>query len=214
MTKYGRLWLVLLVTLGELPVHDKLGARFGHGQWLVNVVVASVSTLATAVFVVGLSIIVDRYDSPGIRIVGQPGSEAIIQISGAVATPGVYEIPTNGRLVDALAAAGGLTDEADTTQLNLAARVGDGEHVHIRIFSTPSEQIDEVDANVSARINVNLASAAELDLLPGIGPVIAGRIIDEREENGAFVSVDSLTRVTGISAGTLEGLRPLVTVGD
>lgn len=214
MTKYGRFWLVLLVTLGELPVHDKLGAKFGHGQWLVNVVVASVSTLATAVFVVGLSIIVDRYDSPGIRIVGQPGSEAIIQISGAVATPGVYEIPTNGRLVDALAAAGGLTGEADTTQLNLAARVGDGEHVHIRIFSTPSEQIDEVDANVSARINVNLASAAELDLLPGIGPVIAGRIIDEREENGAFVSVDSLTRVTGISAGTLEGLRPLVTVGD
>jgi competence protein ComEA len=61
---------------------------------------------------------------------------------------------------------------------------------------------------------VNTASASELDLLPGVGPVIAGRIIDEREEHGPFISVDSLARVTGISSDTLEELRPLVTVDD
>jgi competence protein ComEA len=204
----------LSLSLGEVHVRSPVSPKVGYGEWLFNVVVASISALVTALVVVGLSIFVDRLDAPGIEIVGQTGPGFIVQISGAVATPGVYDIPSNGRLADVVAAAGGLTNDAEVAKLNLAARLGDGEHITIPVISGNSDLDTEEAAIGSGLINVNTATVGELDVLPGVGPVIAGRIVDEREENGPFLTVDSLTRVDGISAGTLEELRPLVSVGD
>lgn len=202
------------VSSSEVRVRGSSDSHAGYGQWLVNMIVAAIIALFVALLVVGLTTFVDRLASPGIEIIRHPGAQAIVQVSGAVATPGVYELPPNARLADALAAAGGLSDDADATQLNLAARIGDGELITIPAISTGSDQDSNEVERESGLINVNTASAAELDLLPGVGPVIAGRIIDEREENGPFISVDSLTRVTGISTGTLDDLRPLVSVHD
>ncbi len=213
-SRIWRCWRVSSGASGELNVRGPAGASASYGEWLFNVVVASVSALVTALLVVGLSIAVDRIDSQGIEIMEQTSPEFIVQVSGAVATPGVYEIASNGRLADAVEAAGGFTQDADVVHLNLAARIGDGEHITIPAVSSNFDQVKEEHAIVSGLINVNTASASELDLLPGVGPVIAGRIIDEREEHGPFISVDSLARVTGISSDTLEELRPLVTVDD
>jgi competence protein ComEA len=124
-------------------VRGPAGASASYGEWLFNVVVASVSALVTALLVVGLSIAVDRIDSQGIEIMEQTSPEFIVQVSGAVATPGVYEIASNGRLADAVDAAGEFTQEADVVHLNLAARIGDGEHITIPAVSSNFDQVKE-----------------------------------------------------------------------
>lgn len=151
-----------------------------------------------------------------------PGVEGTITvvIEGAVNQPGLHDLPSGARLNDAIAAAGGLQDHADTTSLNLAGRVGDGERITIpsRTASptaapgaTPGDPSAMPDAGL---ININTAGVAELDQLPGVGPVIAQRIIDFREFYGPFTSIEQLAEVEGISDSMLERLRPLVTLGE
>jgi competence protein ComEA len=134
--------------------------------------------------------------------------------------PGVYELPPGARTQDLVVAAGGLSPEADLSTVNLARRLRDGEVV---IFlelpipgSTPAALAD-IGAEAGsveppgARININTATAIELDVLPGIGEVTADRIIAYREQNGPYRSVDDLIHVQGISARTIDGFRDLVT---
>ena len=145
------------------------------------------------------------------------GPSVVVHVTGRVAAPGVYELPAGARLVDAVAAAGGALRNADLAALNLAAPAVDGTQVHVpRVgeVSTVSvaggSGVAGVDA--SGKVNLNSATVAELETLPGIGPALAQRIVDHRTANGPFASVDDLDDVSGIGAATLEELRPLVTV--
>lgn len=138
------------------------------------------------------------------------GSTIFVHILGAVARPGLYELRTGDRAVDAVAAAGGFLETADQTQLNLARPVVDGEQIVVpAIGETP---VAAPGTTAGGLVNINTADAATLDTLPRVGPAMAARIIEWRETNGPFASIDDLTSVTGIGEKTFEGLKDLVTV--
>ena len=144
-----------------------------------------------------------------------------VQVSGAVVSPGVYTMSEGDRVMDAVAAAGGVQPNANLPALNLARRVHDEAHYHIPfIGETPSATVevpspvvqDRGGGDGSSLIDLNTASARDLEALPGIGPVMAERIIAHREANGPFSSTDELDDVAGIGPKTLESIRSLVRV--
>jgi competence protein ComEA len=146
----------------------------------------------------------------------------VVDVRGAVVSPGLYELPPGARVQDVADAAGGFTGDADLSAINLARRVRDGEIVLIASLSqslaTPGDPVrpDDVGSASGAanqKININTATVAELDVLPGIGEVTAARIIAFREEHGPYRSVDDLVHVQGISTNTIAGFRDLVTIG-
>ena len=142
-----------------------------------------------------------------------PGT-IVVQIDGAVASPGLVTLSVGSRLADGIDAAGGLTEDADVTRLNMAARLGDGDQVSIpTVQHTPAGGSPEPVGESGGLVNINTAGLGDLVQLPGIGPVIAQRIIDFREFYGPFTSIDQLEEVTGISPDMVDILRPLVTVG-
>ena len=141
----------------------------------------------------------------------------IVYITGAVPRPGVYALPKNARVQDAISAAGGFLAEAEKSQINLAALLEDGEKLEIPyiegaspVLGTP---IPEVVTSTTELIDINLASAAELDELPGIGPTLAQRIIEYREQNGPFINPEDIINVPGIGTGNYERFKDLITVG-
>lgn len=145
----------------------------------------------------------------------------VIYITGAVVRPGVYALPLNSRLLDALNAAGGPTEGADLSQVNAAEMLEDGQQIEIPgagEFPTPVFTIGQdglvatATPQIGAPININSADAALLDTLPGIGPSTAQKIVEYRDQNGPFVSVEDLLKIPGIGPSTLEEIRPLVTV--
>jgi competence protein ComEA len=150
-------------------------------------------------------------DAAGLRPV-------VVDVRGAVNEPGVYELPPGARVQDAILAAGGLSPRADLSTVNLARRLRDEEVVTILALpeagGTPAgSAVEEPAAQSRARININTATIAELDVLPGIGDVTAERIVRFREENGPYRSVDDLIHVEGISDRTIDEFREMVTVG-
>jgi competence protein ComEA len=151
-----------------------------------------------------------------------------IEVAGAVQQPGIYELPTSARVADAIAAAGGLAANADEEALSLARALQDGEKLvaptarptgpaSAAVNSSTPELVDAArggDLNSAGPVDLNSASAQELEALPAIGPVTAQAIVDYRTANGPFRSVEEITKVKGIGAATLEKLKPLVTVGE
>lgn len=144
-----------------------------------------------------------------------------VYITGAVERPGVYQVPRNSRLVEVIAAAGGLREGADITQINLAQKVEDGQRIDIPgtgEFPTPQLVIGGKGLLVTPTlppgglVNINTADAALLETVPGIGPTIANRIIAYREANGPFQKVEDLLKVSGIGPKTLEKIKPYLTV--
>ncbi|MFO7585946.1 MAG: ComEA family DNA-binding protein [Anaerolineales bacterium] len=147
----------------------------------------------------------------------------VVYVLGAVQRPGVYSLAPDSRVVDAIQAAGGFSENATVSEVNVARRLEDGQRLEIPgtgelptpafvigsggLFLTPTPFEGEL-------VNVNTADLTLLQTLPGIGPTTAQRIIDYREENGQFQIVDDLLKVAGIGPVTLDRLRPLVTVGD
>lgn len=141
-------------------------------------------------------------------------AELYVHVEGAVHAPGLYLLPEGSRVVDAVGAAGGFADDADPAAVNLARQLGDGEQLHVpRLGETPPASA-EAGGGVGADgiVDLNTADLAALDTLPRIGPAIAQRIIDWREEHGRFTSVDDLLAVPGIGEKLLAGLRDLVRV--
>ena len=141
----------------------------------------------------------------------------IVYITGAVPRPGVYALPKNARVQDAISAAGGFLAEAEKSQINLAALLEDGEKLDIPyiegaspILATPGPTVVAVTTEL---ININTASAAELDTLPGIGPSLAQRIIEYREQNGPFINTEDIINVPGIGPGSYERFRDMITIG-
>jgi len=166
---------------------------------------------------------------------GAPGSDAavgdtpvLVHVSGAVRRPGLLALPAGARVGDAVAAAGGLTEDADGPAINLARVVVDGEQVHVPVEGEervlpPSGAVDAPGAagpdpgggegvDGEGRVDLNLASAAELETLPGIGPTRAAAIVAHRQEHGPFRVPGDLRAVSGIGEATFQNLAPLIVV--
>lgn len=142
-----------------------------------------------------------------------------VDVSGAVATPSVVTLAEGSRVADAIDAAGGALPEADLAQLNRAARLTDGEKVHVPITGeqaagaagTAADSV-ETGAVTQQLININTATEAELDVLPGVGPSTAEAIVADREENGPFSTIEDLMRVSGIGEKKFEKLAGQICV--
>lgn len=152
---------------------------------------------------------------------GSPGPEVVVAVAGTVVRPGVVSLPAGSRVDDAVRAAGGLAPGADPGLLNLARVLVDGEQVLVGVEPPPgaagaggSAPADSSPGSATAGglLDLNAASIAELDDLPGIGPVLAQRIADWRTENGRFASVDQLREVTGIGESKYADLEGKVAV--
>jgi competence protein ComEA len=141
----------------------------------------------------------------------------IVHISGAVPRPGVYALPDGSRVQDAIAAAGGFLAEAEKTQINLAALLVDGEKLDIPFIEGGSPVLPTPGLTVVAAttelININTASQSELETLPGIGPTTAQKIIEYREQNGEFVTIEEIINVSGIGPGLYDRIKDLITIG-
>jgi competence protein ComEA len=160
---------------------------------------------------------------------GGPGStavstEVVVHVVGAVAAPGVQRLPTGSRVIDAVEAAGGAAADADLSRVNLAAVLADGQQVVVlRPGEAPPAAAGAGPSGPGAAdgaggdsdgalVDINRASAAELEELPGVGPATAEAIIAHRDQNGPFASVDDLLDVRGIGEAKLEQLRDRATV--
>jgi competence protein ComEA len=133
-------------------------------------------------------------------------------VTGAVAHPDVHLLSPGSIVKDAVMAAGGATEDADLERINLALTLDDGMHIHVPREGEGDLSVEPISRQPgSLKVNINTASAAELEILPGIGPVMAQRIIDYREADGPFALVEEITNVSGIGPATLEKLRELVT---
>jgi competence protein ComEA len=139
-----------------------------------------------------------------------------VYVSGAVINADVYELPPDSIVQEAIAAAGGADGEADLETINLAKVLNDGDQVYVpRIGEapTPAPQAEGGAAPVATGpINLNTATQAELETLPGIGPSIAGRIIEYREANGPFATIEDIQNVSGIGPAIFEDIKDLITV--
>ena len=143
----------------------------------------------------------------------EPSGDLYVHVLGAVEKPGLYVLDLDARLVDALAAAGGTTPDADLTAVNLARVLEDGEQVLVPAAGATSDAPGgAAPPPGDDRIDLNAADQAALETLPRIGPALAERIIAWREENGRFTSVDDLLAVPGIGEKLLAGLRDGVRV--
>ncbi len=141
----------------------------------------------------------------------------VVHVAGAVARPGVYELPGDARVHTAIEMAGGWRPEADPSALNLAAVVADGERIYVPAIGEtvplPPVVPGAADAAQPAGpVDLNRAGADELDELPGIGPATAAAIVDHRTEHGPFATVDDLEAVSGIGPAKLAAIRDLVRV--
>ena len=215
------------------PERPRLRVSFG-GTVVIALVVAAVVVLMVALqprAAEGLSTLETTAapapgGAPNSGFVGAEAPRLLIHVLGEVQQPGVYELAAESRVVDAVSAAGGFTERADTGSMNLARKLTDGEQVYVTAVgeTRPPNADAPVDGGPGAGsgagggsgsgglVNLNTATAAELETLPRIGPAMAQRILDYRTANGPFTSVDELTDVPGIGEATLEGLRELVTV--
>jgi competence protein ComEA len=153
------------------------------------------------------------------------GAELVVHVAGAVARSGVQRLPAGSRVVDAVEAAGGAAADADPSRINLAAPLEDGQQVYV-------PRLGEVGGGAGAGpgaagggaggggagagdetvVNLNTADVGQLDALPGVGPAIAQAIVDHRDQNGPFATVDQLVEVRGIGDAKLADLRDRVTV--
>lgn len=181
-------------------------------RWFVG------GTVIALILVLAIVAWIDRSTTVQVVVSSLPPRQIHVQVEGAVATPGVVVVPGDARLIDVVNAAGGFSEDVNLASLNLAGRVGDGERVVIPNTAIAGAAEPDLAPSGSeargGRVNINVASVSELEDLPGIGKVLAGRIIEYRDEHGTFTSVDELANITGISSRLVEDLRPLVTIDD
>ena len=146
--------------------------------------------------------------APSAFSVGEAGA-IYVHVLGAVHEPGLHELRPGDRVVDAIAAAGGFTDNADETQLNLARLLVDGEQLYAPVLG---EVPVASTGSTGGKVNLNTADQAALETLPEVGPSLAQAILSWREKNGRFSAVEDLMSVSGIGDKTFDMLKDLVTV--
>ena len=200
----------------------------------VRYIGAGIAGLAGLALVIAAVMLLTRSDDAApVRIVapeattlrqaqdGREGEAAGIkaQVSGEVMFPGVYALNPGDRVIDAIAAAGGIRPNADLSGINLSKRVQDEGRYHVPAFgeSTPAitaQAIASAANKGDGLIDLNTAQSDELERLPGIGPALASAIVAYREGNGPFAAIDDVDKVPGIGPKTLDAIRPLVTVSS
>jgi competence protein ComEA len=143
-----------------------------------------------------------------------------LHVSGAVRQPAVYELPPGSIVQDAINVAGGPAPDADLDRINLAMELGDQQQVYVprQGETNPPPPVSGGEpgggGTAGRLVNINTATAAELETLPRIGPVTAQRIVEYREANGPFQTIEDIQNVPGIGPATFEGLKDLITVGS
>lgn len=145
-----------------------------------------------------------------------PPGDLVVYVSGAVFYPDVYQLPPGARVKDVVEAAGGLRPDAAGERVNLAEPLHDAQHIHIptttELSTAPAPPAGSAAA-ADGLLDLNQASAADLEELPGIGPTLAERIVTRRVEQGPFHAVEELREVSGIGDKLFAQIAPLVTVG-
>lgn len=132
----------------------------------------------------------------------------VVHVVGAVRRPGLYRLPDRSRIADAVTRAGGPTRKADLSAVNLAAPVADGLQVVVPARAPPDKTGGEpAQSGPQGPVHLNTATLEELDALPGVGPVTAQKILDYRQQHGAFASIDELDAIPGIGPARLEQLK-------
>ena len=178
------------------------------------------TVLAAAVLVLAAGLagtLVARDDSrPPIELLHGPslpaGAPIRVHVTGAVVNPGVYDLREGDRVFEALAAAGGPSDDADPEAINLARRVHDEDQVVVPLRAGPAAA---QALRPGAKVNINTAPAEALDaMLPGIGEAYARRIVDSRKVDGAYVSTEDLVARNVLPRAVYEKIRDLITVGE
>ena len=156
------------------------------------------------------------------------GDTIMVHITGEIKEPGIIELPSEARIADAIEAAGGVTEEADLDEVNLAFVLSDGQKVYIpnksekeisgeKVYITAGSGNnviveDKVEGGKKQKVNINEAKQEDFEQLPGIGPSIAKKIVEYREQNGKFTSIDELQEVKGIGEAKFENIKEYVMV--
>lgn len=184
--------------------------------------------IAVLVCVVSVGVVARGHSDPIVEsapiVIAPP--HVIVDVAGGVKSPGVYSLPANSRVMDALKAAGGARPGTDVSDINLARIIKDGEQIYVdpSVASVtrsggplPAGPISRgaplrVAKKKSGPININRATADEFDTLPGIGPVLAARIVNYRKVNGPFATIDDLQKVSGIGSVKFADLKSKVRV--
>ena len=203
------------------PVRDAALAPGRRGVWALAAVAVLVALVAGVAAwqarpdaePVDTATIVDAA-SPSASVPATP-AVAVVAVSGRVRRPGLVRLPPGARVADALDAAGGALPGTDLSALNLARKVLDGELIAVGVPGPPAASSGSGPAPVGgadAPLDLNTATVDQFDALPGVGPVLAERIVAYRTEHGGFRSVDQLREVEGIGDSRFEKLRSLVRV--
>jgi competence protein ComEA len=150
---------------------------------------------------------VETVDQTPAQVIQAP--TIFVHVVGEVANPGIYSVDAGGRVFDAIFAAGGFTELADQASVNLAREVSDGEQV---LILTTGQTAAAGSAKASQLLSLNRASQAELEQLPGVGPTLAGRMLDWRTANGGFKKKEDLMKVSGIGQKLFASMKDLVTL--
>lgn len=160
-------------------------------------------TLVAAILAAAALLLARSGGGPGVLVEVRdplPGIDEIrVAVTGAVERPGVVTVRPGDRVIDAITRAGGLRDDADATAINLSRRLVDEDHIVVPVHGAASPLLD-----------VNTATAEELDALPGIGPVYSSRIVEARTAEGAFATTDELVKRGVLPAHVYEGIRDLI----
>ncbi len=160
-----------------------------------------------AALVAAVALLAVRRPGPPVRLIEPaPQEQVVVQVDGEVVRPGLYRLASGSRVRDAVDAAGGFSPAADAAALNLARLLRDGDRVTVPARASAGPAVRP------APLDINTAGADQLETLPGIGPVLARRIVEFRTRHGPFRRVEDLLQVQGIGPRLLERLRPLVTV--
>ena len=138
--------------------------------------------------------------------------EIFVDVTGAVNKPGVYTLTGKSRVIDAIKAAGDSAPGADLSTINLARVLNDGEQIYVDSTVVNSSGVRVSKAVRSGPININRATARQLDALDGVGPVIAQRIVDYRKINGSFLTIEDLQKVSGIGAAKFAQIKAKVRI--
>ena len=144
------------------------------------------------------------------------GNKLVVYVTGAVNSPGVIELPEGSRIVDAVNKCGGMNESADTENINLAQKITDAAQIKIPIRSENTNTVSLSDGKSNSidnnRVNINTADESVLDTLPGIGPAMAKRIVEYRQNQGNFQSIDDLKKVRGIGEAKYIKLKDKITI--
>jgi competence protein ComEA len=187
-----------------------LDLHYTNNQKRSLLIIGSV-VLVLSIFIVARG---NTQSSPPIEIVPITiaAPEIFVDVTGAVNKPGVYTLTGKSRVIDAIKAAGDSAPGADLSTINLARVLTDGEQIYVDSSVVNSFGVRVTKPARSGPININRATARQLDTLDGIGPVIAQRIIDYRKINGSFLAIDDLQKVSGIGAAKFAQIKAKVRI--